>query len=146
MALVEVKNLNIEYHTQKGPLKAVSDISFTLEEGERLGLVGESGCGKTTLAKSLMRLLPDNGVVSKGNIIFKGQDLVTLSDEEIRKLRWSEISMIAQSAMNALNPVYRVGNQIVEAIQAHTDMSDEDAMNRAAELFNLVGLEKKRLR
>ena len=146
MALVEVRNLDIEYRTQKGPLKAVSDISFTLEEGERLGLVGESGCGKTTLAKSLMRLLPDNGVVANGEIIFKGRDLVKLSDEEVRKLRWSEISMIAQSAMNALNPVYRVGAQIVEAIQAHTDMSDEDAMNRAAELFHLVGLESMRLR
>ncbi|MHA6253128.1 ABC transporter ATP-binding protein [Oceanobacillus sp. CAU 1775] len=146
MALVEVRNLDIDYHTQNGPLKAVSDISFTLEEGERLGLVGESGCGKTTLAKSLMRLLPENGVVSKGEILFKGQDIVKMEDEEIRKLRWSQISMIAQSAMNALNPVYRVGSQIVEAIQAHADMSDQEAMNRAAELFNLVGLERKRLR
>ncbi|MCD8510729.1 MAG: ABC transporter ATP-binding protein [Bacillus sp. (in: Bacteria)] len=146
MALLEVKDLDIDYVTEKGPLKAVSDISFTLEEGERLGLVGESGCGKTTLAKSLMRLLPSNGVIPKGELIFKGEDLVKKSNEEIRKLRWKEISMIAQSAMNALDPVYRVGDQIVEAIQAHTTMSDSDAMSRAGELFELVGLEKKRLR
>lgn len=146
MVLLEVKNLDIDYMTKEGPLKAVSDISFTLEEGERLGLVGESGCGKTTLAKCIMKLLPSNGVISKGEMIFKGDDLVPKTAEEIRKLRWKEISMIAQSAMNALNPVYRVGDQIVEAIQAHVSMSYDDAMKRAGELFELVGLERKRLR
>lgn len=146
MVLLEVKNLDIDYMTKEGPLKAVSDISFTLEEGERLGLVGESGCGKTTLAKCIMKLLPSNGVISKGKMIFKGEDLVPKTAEEIRKLRWKEISMIAQSAMNALNPVYRVGDQIVEAIQAHVSMSYDDAMKRAGELFELVGLERKRLR
>lgn len=145
MALLEVNNLNIDYITENGTLEAVTDISFKLEEGERLGLVGESGCGKTTLAKALMRLLPDNGVISNGEIIFKGEDLVDKTKEEIRQLRWKEISMIAQSSMNSLNPVYRVGDQIVEAIQAHTPATRAEAIKRSEELFIMVGLERKRL-
>src|SRR5690625_2853795 len=145
MALLEVKDLDIEYITEKGSLKAVTDISFTLKEGERLGLVGESGCGKTTLAKTLMRLLPENGRISKGEIIFKGENLVDKTKEEIRLLRWKDISMVAQSSMNALNPVYRVGDQIVEAILAHSSMSEADAIKRSEELFRMVGLERKRL-
>lgn len=145
MALLEVKDLDIEYITENGALKAVNDISFTLKEGERLGLVGESGCGKTTLAKSLMRLLPDNGRIPKGQIIFKGEDLVNKTKEEIRQMRWKDISMVAQSSMNALNPVYRVGDQIVEAILAHSSMSEADAVKRSEELFRMVGLERKRL-
>ncbi len=146
MALLEVRNLDIEYVTEKGNLKAVEDISFSLKEGERLGLVGESGCGKTTLAKSLIRLLPNNGKIYRGEIIFKGENLVAKSDEEIRQLRWQDISIISQSAMNALNPVYRVGDQIVEVLLAHSPMEKEDANFRAEELFKMVGLEKKRLR
>ncbi|GAA0356113.1 ABC transporter ATP-binding protein [Bacillus horti] len=146
MALLEVKNVDIHYKTEKGTLHAISNISFKIEEGERLGLVGESGCGKTTMAKALMMLLPDNGFIPKGQILFKGEDLVQKSKEEIRKLRWKDISMIAQSAMNALNPVYRVGDQLMEAMLAHSSMSKEDARHRAGELFELVGLERKRLR
>jgi len=143
-AIIEVRNLNINYITSEGNLEAVKDVSFTLEQGERLGLVGESGCGKTTLAKALMRLLPSNGVIS-GEINFKGNNLVNYSDEEIRKLRWKEISMISQSAMNALNPVYRVGDQIIEAIQTHAKVSKKDARLRAKEVFKLVNLDEKRL-
>ncbi|RXI96505.1 ABC transporter ATP-binding protein [Anaerobacillus alkaliphilus] len=146
MPLLEVKNVDIEYKTANGTLKAVQDISFTLEEGERIGLVGESGCGKTTLAKSFMRLLPSNGEIANGEIIFKGENLVTKSPEEIRKLRWKDIAMISQSAMSALNPVYRVGDQIIEAIQAHSNMNNKQAYSRAVEVFKMVGLEEKRLR
>src|SRR5690625_3625481 len=145
MALLEVKDLDIEYMTEKGPLKAITDISFVLKQGERLGLVGESGCGKTTLAKSLMRLLPDNSKISKGQIIFKGENLVNKTKEDIRKLRWKDISMVAQSSMNALNPVYRVGDQIVEVILAHSAMSKQTAIKRSEELFQMVGLDRKRL-
>ncbi|WP_096185951.1 ABC transporter ATP-binding protein [Evansella halocellulosilytica] len=145
-AVLEVNNLNIDYVTKEGTLQAVRDINFKLEEGERLGLVGESGCGKTTLAKALMRLLPENGVVSNGEIIFKGNDLVPMTDEQIRQLRWKHISMISQSAMNALNPVYTVGDQIIEAIQTHDKVSKKDAYARAADVFNLVNLEEKRLK
>lgn len=143
--IIEVKDVNIDYHTSEGVLEAVRDINFTLKQGERLGLVGESGCGKTTLAKALMRLLPDNGVISQGEINFKGTNLVTLTDEDIRKLRWKDIAMIAQSAMNALNPVYRVGDQIIEAIQTHAKVNKQDARKRAEEVFKLVNLDAKRL-
>jgi len=145
MPLLIVKDLNIEYKTAEGSLQAVSDINFELQRGERNGLVGECGCGKTTLAKSLMRLLPENGEITNGEIIFKGEDLVTKTQEEIRKLRWKEISMVAQSSMNALNPVYRVGDQIIEAIQVHSNATKKEAMERSEELFRMVGLEKKRL-
>lgn len=146
MALLDVKNVSIEYTTEEGVLKAVDDVSFSLEVGESVGLVGESGCGKTTMAKSIMRLLSKNGRISEGQMIFKGEDLVTKSSEEIRKLRLTEIAMVAQSAMNALNPVQTVGDQLIDGIQIHTDMSREQAKDRAIEVFKMVGLEAKRLK
>ncbi|OWZ83722.1 ABC transporter ATP-binding protein [Natranaerobius trueperi] len=146
MSLLEVNNLKIYYQTTKGDLKAVDDVSFEIPEGKNLGLVGESGCGKTTAAKSVMHLLPKNGRIAGGEIIYKGQDLSKLSQEEIRKFRWNEISLISQSAMSALNPVYRVGDQIIEAMRAHKNISKKEARERAEELFDIVGLEKKRLK
>ncbi|MFA5527719.1 MAG: ABC transporter ATP-binding protein [Peptostreptococcales bacterium] len=146
MNLLEIKNLDIDYVTKEGRLKAVRDVSFTLKQGESIGLVGESGCGKTTLAKSIIRLLPENGVISSGQIIYKGVDIVGKSKEEIRKLRLNEIAMISQSAMNSLNPVYTVGDQIVEGIRAHSKMSKTEAFKRAEEVFAIIGLEKKRLK
>ena len=145
MNLLEVKNLYIEYRTQEGTLKVVNDVSFDLKQGESLGLVGESGCGKTTLAKTIMRLLPDNGFISSGEIIFKKEDLVKKSKEEIRKIRLSEIAMISQSAMNSLNPVYTVGDQLIEGIRAHTNVSRDWAKERAIEVFEIIGLDAKRL-
>ena len=146
MNLLEVKNLNIDYITKEGTLKVVRDVSFTLKQGESIGLVGESGCGKTTLAKSIMRLLPENGVISGGEIVFKGEDIVKKSNEEIRKLRLNEIAMISQSAMNSLNPVYTVGDQIIEGIRSHAKLTKAEAKKRAEEVFGIIGLEKKRLK
>lgn len=143
--LLEVKNVSIEYKTEAGIMRAVDDVSFSLDVGESMGLVGESGCGKTTLAKSIMRLLAKNGKVSQGEILFKGENLVDKTDEQIRKLRLKDIAMVSQSAMNALNPVHTVGKQLIEGIQAHTKMSKEAARRRAAEVFKMVGLEEKRL-
>lgn len=145
MNLLEVKNLDIDYITQEGRFKAVDDVSFTLKQGESLGLVGESGCGKTTLAKSIMRLLPENGDISRGQIVFKGEDIVKKNKEEIRKLRLKDIAMVSQSAMNSLNPVYTVGEQLIEGIRAHTNATKAEAFKRAEEVFEIIGLEVKRL-
>lgn len=145
MALLELKNVSIEYKLSDGKLKAVDDISLTLENGDVLGLVGESGCGKSTLIKGIINLLPGNGKVLDGNIIFDGTDLTKISKEEMRKKRWKEISLITQSAMNSLNPVYKVGTQIIEPILQHNGGTKADAMEKAKTLFDLVGLDRGRL-
>ncbi len=144
MTLLDVSNLDVEYQTKEGPIKAVEDVSFTIEEGERFGLVGESGCGKSTIAKSLLQLLPKNGQVTGGSIEFDGRELTTIDTKALREIRWEEVSFISQSAMNALDPVYSVGDQIVEAILTHRDMPKADARERAADLLEDVGLERKR--
>ncbi len=130
-----------------GLLKAVDNVNFSLEAGESLGLVGESGCGKTTIGMALLRLLPANGAITAGKIILAGRDLTTLSEETMREVRWSEVAMIFQAAMNALNPVQRVVDQMLEAILAHRPATPRDqALARVAELFELVGLPADRLR
>lgn len=143
--MLEIKDLKTYYKMGEEYVQAVDAITFSLQEGENLGLVGESGCGKTTAAKSIIRLLSSNASIKGGEILFKGKDIVKMSLEELNKIRWEEISMVSQSAMNALDPVYRVGDQIVEAITIHRDVSRTDAMDRAGELFSMVGLEQKRL-
>lgn len=147
MALLTVKNLSVGYHTQKGLLKSVQGVSFTLDQGKSLGLVGESGCGKTTIGMALMGLLPDNAAVTGGEILFEDQDLLKMSNKEIRQVRWKKIAMIFQAAMNALNPVHRVGEQIAEAILAHdADISEKAAMEQVESLFHLVGIPPNRMR
>ena len=147
MALLEVKNLSIGYHTQNGYLHAVEDVSFLVAGGKSLGFVGESGCGKTTLGMALMRLLPPNGVIREGRILFDGEDLLKKSDEEMREVRWQKIAMIFQAAMNALNPVHRVHEQIAEAILTHDDSLDKKkAYEQVEGLFQLVGIPKIRMR
>jgi len=139
--------LSIGYRTQKGYLDAVDGISFTLEEGRSLGFVGESGCGKTTLGMALMGLLPPNGTIRQGRIMFEGQDLVTMPEEEKRKIRWRKIAMIFQAAMNALNPVHRVADQIIEAILIHDPAIDEETAQKQTEgLFQMVGIPLDRMR
>jgi peptide/nickel transport system ATP-binding protein len=147
MALLAVENLSVGYHTRKGFLKSVQAVSFSLAEGESLGLVGESGCGKTTIGMSLMGLLPENAAVTGGKILFEGIDLLQLSKKEIRQVRWKKIAMIFQAAMNALNPVHRVGEQIAEAILAHdTEISEETAMKQVESLFQVVGIPPDRMK
>ncbi len=143
MALLEVSDLTMHYMTKKGEVKAVDDVSFSLERGEALGLVGESGCGKTSIALTLLKLLPENARFLGGHVHFKGQDLVKMPEEQMRKVRWKGISMIFQAAMNSLNPVYRVGDQIIEAMQTHMEISTEAAKKRVAELYDLVGIDPK---
>ncbi|MCF8052768.1 MAG: ABC transporter ATP-binding protein [Desulfobacterales bacterium] len=147
MALLEAEHLSIGYRTRNGLLRAVEDVSFSLELGGSLGFVGESGCGKTTIGMALMGLLPANGSIVSGALRFKGQNLVGISDERLRKLRWKEIAMIFQAAMNALNPIQRVGDQIVEAIRLHEpEVSAAQAAERVRSLFSLVDLDPERSR
>jgi len=142
--ILELKDLSVCYHSMDGPVWAVDHVDLKLGVGENLGLVGESGCGKTTIIKSIMQLLPRNSE-THGEVLYKGDNLLKYSNAEIRKIRWNKISMVAQSAMNALDPVYRVGNQIVEAIREHRDMSKDEAWKQAERLFALVGVGKERL-
>jgi len=144
--ILQVKDLTVEYRTTRGPVYAARDVTFDVHPGESMGLVGESGCGKTTVALALLRILPDNGAIAGGAIELDGADLATLSERQMAEHRWRDISMIFQAAMNSLNPVYRVVDQIVEAIQAHEPLSAADARDRSAELFDLVGLDTALLR
>jgi len=145
MSLLEVENLEVYYETEEGPAQAVDDVSFTLEEGENLGIVGESGCGKTTLAKAIIGILPDAGYVNGGSIRFRGEELTEMNEAQRRRLKWEEISMIAQSAMNSLDPVYTIRDQIVEAIETHRPGTGRVESNEiVTDMFELVGLDPDR--
>lgn len=146
MSLLEVKDVSVHYKISAGEVCAVDKVSINVEQGEYFGLVGESGCGKTTLARAILQLLPKNGRIVGGQIWLKGHNLVTLNKRQLRPFRWRVMSLIPQSAMNALDPVYRVGDQIVEAIRAHQPVSKAEGLERAAELFQLVGLDSSRLK
>ena len=120
MNLLEVSDLRVYYHTTKGVVKAVDGVDFIVEEGTSVGLAGESGCGKTTLGLSFLKLLPENGVIESGSLMFEGEDIYGLDEKAFREnVRWNQISMIFQGAMNALNPVFKVEDQIAEAIKLH---------------------------
>ena len=144
MTLLEVNDLRVHYETSEGPVQAVDGVTFSIDEGENLGIVGESGCGKTTLADAILGILEDNGHVAGGEILFRGEDLTEMSGAERRRIMWEEISMIPQSAMNALDPVYTMRDQIAEAIFAHRTTSNKEASARVDELFELVGLDPER--
>jgi len=128
-----------------GWVRAAEGVNFQVEPGEALGLAGESGCGKTTVALSLLKILPQGGVIRDGKIILDGTDLVPLSENEMRKVRWKKIAIVFQGAMNAMNPVYKVGDQIVEAIRTHESTDNRDAWERARKLFELVGIDPERV-
>ena len=140
--VLKVAGLTLNYLTRQGEVKAVHDVSFELAQGQALGLVGESGCGKTSVANCLMRLLPDNARLVAGQVFLEGQDLLALSEEEIRRFRWRRIAMVFQAAMNSLDPVYKVGQQVVEAIETHgVEATIAEARERVARLFRMVGLD-----
>lgn len=139
--ILDVKDLGITFFTDQGALPAVQEVSFSIHPQETLGVVGESGCGKSMTALSLMQLIPSPpGKITSGEIIYKGEDLLKKSAEEMRKIRGKEISMIFQEPMTSLNPVITVGKQIMEAILTHEDVSKEEAKNRALEMIKLVGI------
>ncbi|HYM39831.1 MAG TPA: ABC transporter ATP-binding protein [Thermoplasmata archaeon] len=145
MSLLEVEDLTVRFTTQKGEVHAVEGASFELEQGEAIGLAGESGCGKTTTALALMRLLPYNGRVVRGSIRWRGRDLARISDAGMRKIRWKEISIVFQGAMNSLNPIQRIGRQIAEPIVLHEDVEQDAARKRVEDLLDLVGISRKRI-
>src|SRR3972149_58733 len=142
MPLLDVQDLKTYYTTLRGPVKAVEGISFQVEKGEALGLAGESGCGKTTVALSLLRLLPGAGRIIEGKVLFDNTDIVTLPEDDMRKnVRWKRMAIVFQGAMNALNPVFKVGEQIIEAIVTHEpEVSRKEAEERTRKLLEMVGI------
>jgi len=139
--LLDVKNLVTRFYTDDGTVHAVNGVSYTLEEGETLGVVGESGCGKTVHALSIMRLIPSPpGKIEDGEVMFGGRDLLKISDREMRHVRGAEIAMVFQDPMTSLNPVHTVGFQITEALKLHQGMGERAARERAAELLSMVGI------
>ena len=143
-ALLEVNNLKTFYRANGEYVKAVDDVSFHVEKGESMGLAGESGCGKTTVALSLMRLLPQNASILGGEILYDGQDIVKMSDRRLRRTRWKRISIVFQGAMNALNPVKRIVDQISEPMLLHDNVPKDQARKAAERLVELVGIDKVR--
>ncbi|RIK39835.1 MAG: peptide ABC transporter ATP-binding protein [Chloroflexi bacterium] len=139
--LLEVKNLRTQFFTQDGVVRAVDDVSFDIMPGETLGIVGESGCGKSITAMSIMRLIPSPpGKIVSGTINFQGEDILTMSDEEIRSIRGNKIAMIFQDPMTSLNPVLSINRQISETLELHMGMSKSQSRQRAIELLRMVGI------
>jgi len=141
-SLLELRGLTVEY----GRARAVDGIDLTIHEGEILGLAGESGCGKTTVANAVMQILRPPGRIVGGSVAFRGDELVGRSNEAMRRFRWRNVSMVFQSAMNALNPVMRVGEQFVDAMRAHEHIDKKRALGQAEELLELVGIDRARVR
>ena len=141
--LLEVTNLSMHYDTLDGNVDAVKNVSFTVNSGESFGLVGESGCGKTSVAMTLLQLQPDNSVITEGSIKLEGKELIGLSENDLRKVRWDSISIVFQGAMNAWNPVIKIGEQIREAMREHYPQnSKQENINKINELFKMVGLDE----
>ncbi len=145
MTVLSVRDLCVTYSTQGGAVPAVRNVDFAIERGEVLGLAGESGCGKSSIAHALLRLHPEGTEVT-GEVLLGGENVLEMSFGRLRAARWNEASVVFQGAMHALNPVRRVGEQIAEAIHLHDDISDRDATARVAELIEQVGLPARRAR
>ena len=144
--LVEIEGLVVEYPVTGGSVRAVDDVSLAIHPGEIVGLAGESGCGKSTVAHSLLRILKPPGQITGGRIVFQGQDVLALPPSQLRKFRWRNVSIVFQSAMNSLNPVLRVGDQFLDMFKAHERIRKSEALGRSRELLQLVGIDPARLR
>ena len=142
--VIEIKGLDVVYHTAGGPAQALFGVDMTIGRGERVGLVGESGCGKSTLLKAIMGVLPPNGATPAGTIRLGDRNLLDMSEDARRRTRWAEIAMITQSALNALNPVKRIDAQIIEAVRAHREISRPEGAALVARLFEMVGVAPER--
>jgi len=146
MALLEVEDLTVNFYTEEGVVTAVDDLSYRVERGEKFGIVGESGAGKSVTALSLMRLIENPGRIESGEIRFRGEDILEMSEAEVRSVRGNDMAMIFQDAQSALNPVYTVGEQIAEAIRHHLDYGDAAARERAIQLLDDVGIPEPEVR
>jgi oligopeptide/dipeptide ABC transporter ATP-binding protein len=146
LILLRIDDLKIDYATQKGLIHAVDGVTLDLREGESLGLVGESGCGKTTIAKSILRILPGNARIAGGHVYLRDSDILSMDRRQLQEMRWKKISMISQSAMNALNPVYTLAAQMTEILEKRGALQKDQALQKATALFELVGLDPARLR
>ncbi|MFS0861972.1 ABC transporter ATP-binding protein [Fredinandcohnia sp. 179-A 10B2 NHS] len=145
--MLEVKNLKVYLDTAEGIVKAVDSVSFSIEPGQTIGIVGESGSGKSVLARSLMQLNPvPPTFYPEGEIVFEGQNLLKMNERSLRKIRGKEIAMVFQDPMSSLNPIFKIGNQIIEAIRTHQKMSRKDAEKKAIELLSDVGIPDPELR
>lgn len=145
--LLEVKNLATYYFTRQGTSKAIDEVSFNVNSGEIMGIVGESGCGKTTLASSILRLVPKPGRIVKGEIFLNGINVRSLSQSEFdKKIRWKKLSLIPQAAMSSLDPLMRVGDQIAEVLTTHTGIDDKEALNKVEELLEMTEVGKSKAR
>ncbi len=144
--LLEVENLRVEFFTPSGPLCAVDDVSFTIGRGEIVGLAGESGSGKSTIAQAILRILQPPAIITGGAVRFEGEDLLGMSSAELDRVRWSQLALVFQSAMNALSPVMRIGEQIADVVVAHGQGTWAEALERAADMLTLVGIDRDRLR
>lgn len=136
--ILQVKNLKTYFHTEAGLVKAVNDVSFDVEKGKTLGIVGESGCGKSMTSLSIMRLIEKPGKIEGGEILLDGEDIVKMSEDEMRKIRGKKIAMIFQEPMTSLNPVFTIGQQLIEALLLHENMTKKEAKERAIEMLKLV--------
>lgn len=143
--ILNIKDLVVRFYTETDTVNALNNIDLTLKEGETLGLVGETGAGKTTLAKSIMQLIAFPGKIESGSIVFEGNDLLKLPIDEIRKIRGNDISMIFQDPMSSLNPVIPVGDQIAEVIETHDKCTHQEALEKAKEMLVMVGISPERI-
>ncbi|HEY2262032.1 MAG TPA: ABC transporter ATP-binding protein [Streptosporangiaceae bacterium] len=144
--VLEVSGLSVDYVLDRGSVRAVDDVSFTVSRGEFLGIVGESGCGKSTLLFAVAQLLSSPAAITAGSVMFGGTNLVGLTDGQLSAVRWRDMSVVMQSAMNALNPVKTIGAQFKDAMRAHGKVPDRDIAARSAEVLRMVGIDPEHLR
>jgi peptide/nickel transport system ATP-binding protein len=143
--LLQIENLSVDYITAAGDARAVNNVSLDIKAGETFGLAGESGCGKSTLAFAITRMHNPPALVSEGRILFEGRDVLAMDDRELRAFRWNETAMVFQSAMNALNPVITIGEQLTDVIEAHRKVTHDEAYARGEKLLETVGISKSRM-
>src|SRR5690348_8108627 len=144
-ALLDIRDLYVEYLSPAGPVRAVDGVSFQIAPGEVFGLAGESGCGKSTIALAILRVLRPPAIITGGQVLLKGQDVLKMSGDQIEAFRWRDVALVFQSALNSLNPVMKIGVQIAEVLTTHQHMPPRQARERAAELLKLVNIDSRRL-